>query len=222
LDYPRYEKKEPIFEFPGGATVPKEIKPLIEQIPWPKTGSITHKFQTRDEGRFISLTEDFIALSESKYKTWDYFHGEMERIEQAVKDIYGPSLYSRIGLRYRNIIRPESLGLETVKWSELLEPHIIGELVDLNVRDAITDIKTRCVIKISEIPGARVILNHGLIKESQDSPVSYLIDADFAVDNMEVANGLFNVLGTFNKLAGRLFRWAITETLHDAMGPEHP
>ena len=201
--------------------IPKEIKALVEQVPWPKpAGSTTHKFLTRDKKRFISLTEDFIALTETDYKKWEDFRVEMARAEKAVQEIYAPTFYSRVGLRYRDIIRPQSLGFESVNWSDLLKPHIIGELADLNIGDTITDIRTRCVINIPEIKDARVILNHGLLKEGKEAPLSYLIDADFAVDNVEVTNESFNILDTFNRLAGRLFRWAITDTLHIAMGPE--
>lgn len=216
-DYPLYELQEPTFGFPS---VPKELSALVEQM-LPKTpGPRTHKFLTKDSGRFISLSQDFLAVSEANYTKWDLFRKEVSNAEKALREVYKPAFYSRLGLRYRDLISPESLGLSNVKWCDLLTQYIVAELGDPQVADAINQIRTRCVIELSEIPGGRVILTHGLLKETEAAPQCYLIDADFAIENVEVLDETFNILDKFNRLAGRLFRWAITEKLHNAMGPE--
>jgi uncharacterized protein (TIGR04255 family) len=71
----------------------------------------------------------------------------------------------------------------------------------------------------------QVNLNHVLvtIKESQDSneETAYLIDADFFSDQkIEGNENAWTVLDQFNRSAGRLFRWSITETLHEALQPQ--
>lgn len=215
--YPLYQLQEPAFDLPS---VPKELAAFVEQVMPKLPGPRTHKFLTKDSGRFISLSQDFLAVSEANYTKWELFRQEVRSAEKALREVYKPSFYSRIGLRYRDLISPESLGLSDVKWSELLAQHIVAELGDPKVADAISQIRTRCVIELSEIPGGRVILIHGLLKETETAPQCYLIDADFAIENVEVFDETFNILDKFNGLAGRLFRWAISEKLHNAMGPK--
>lgn len=216
-DYPLYQLQEPAFDLPS---VPKELAAFVEQVMPKLPRPRTHKFLTKDSGRFISLSQDFLAVSEANYTKWELFRQEVRSAEKALREVYKPSFYSRIGLRYRDLISPESLGLSDVKWSELLTQHIVAELGDPKVADAISQIRTRCVIELSEIPGGRVILTHGLFKQTETAPQCYLIDADFAIENVEVLDETFNILDKFNGLAGRLFRWAISEKLHNAMGPK--
>lgn len=213
--YPLYQLQESPFDLPS---VPKELAAFVEQM-MPKPPR-THKFLTKDSGRFISLSQDFLAVSEANYTKWDLFRQEVSNAEKALREVYKPAFYSRLGLRYRDLISPESLGLSNVKWSDLLTQYIVAELGDPKVADAISQIRTRCVIELSEIPGGRVILTHGLFKQTETAPQCYLIDADFAIENVEVLDETFNILDKFNRLAGRLFRWAISEKLHNAMGPK--
>ena len=141
---------------------------------------------------------------------------EIEKADQALQTVFNPASYSRIGLRYINVIKPvqSELGGD-MKWSELLTKYVIGELGDTEISDDIVDIKSRVVIRIPDVPNASVTLTHGLDKQDN----SYRIDADFSVKDMEENYGTIRILDSFNRLAGRLFRWAITDTLHEAMGP---
>lgn len=220
-EYPLYESKEPSFEF---VNVPKEMAAIFDQFPFIKMGGVvTHKFSTKDKNRFISLSQDFLAFSDVDYRQWETFKKEVEKAEAALQNIFKPAFYSRIGLRYKDLINPADLGLgENIKgkkWGDLLQSHILGELGDMYVGDSISDTKTRSIIQIPEIEGANVILIHGLVKQS-GKPESYLIDADFALEKSEGINGAIEILDKFNRLAGRLFRWTITDTLHKAMGPQ--
>jgi len=216
-DYPLYELQEPSLELP---TIPKELTAFFEQMLPKLPGPRTHKFLTEDSKRFISLSQDFLAVSEAEYTKWNLFRQEVVNAEKALREIFKPAFYSRLGLRYRDLISPEPVTMDKAKWNDFLETYILGELGDTRIGDEISQIRTRCVIELSEIPGGRVILTHGLIKETEASPERYLIDADFSIDKVEDLNETFNIFDKFNRLAGKLFRWAITDKLHSAMGPE--
>ncbi len=215
-DYPGYSEQEPSFGLPP--QLPKEFTAIIEQMKIP-LGLISHRFSTKDLQRFISLRDEFMALAETKYERWESFREEVVKAESALKEVYDPAFYSRIGLRYRDIISRRRLGLTNVGWQDLLEPHIIAELGDKEVSGAISRIQTQAVIKISEIPNGQITLNHGLIKPSGSDEECYVIDADFSVEKKEGLDEPFKTLDRFHWLAGRLFRWAITERLHNAMEP---
>lgn len=215
--YPLYKLEEPVFDAPG---MPKEMVSLMEQMLPKVPGTRTHRFLTRDSKRFVSLSHEFLAVSESDYKQWEKFLPEVKRAEQALRDVYKPAFYSRLGLRYKDVISPSALGLTGRHWRELISAHAAAELGDQDIAQEIRHIRTQCVKVVPEIPGGRVTLNHGLIKENGSGGDKYLIDADFARDNVEGTDEAFNILDKFHIMAGHLFRWAITDTLHNAMGPK--
>jgi uncharacterized protein (TIGR04255 family) len=215
-DYPGYSEQEPSFVLPP--QMPKEFAAIIEQMKTPP-GLASYRFSTKDLQRFISLSDGFMSLAETKYERWESFKREIAKAENALKRVYEPALYSRVGLRYRDIISRRSLGLTEVGWQGLLKPYIIAELGDKDISDAILRIQTRVIIKIPDIPNGQVVINHGLITPNGSDEECYLIDADFSVDRKEGIDEPFEILDEFNRMAGRLFRWAITERLHKAMEP---
>lgn len=215
--YPLYSVQEPNIEYPK---LPKEFSAILE-LGMPKPpGSTTHRFSTKDSKRFISLAQNFLALMESNYERWESFRGELVEAEKALTELYRPAFYSRIGLRYKDVISRQELGMSGAKWKDLLQPHIVGELGESGVCDAIITTQTRSVIRIPELPGGQVNLIHGLVRPSETREECYLIDADFSIEQTEGLNEPFEILDKFNRLGRRLFRWAITDTLHGAMGPK--
>jgi uncharacterized protein (TIGR04255 family) len=180
---------------------------------------ITHRFSTANSRRFISLRDEFVALAETNYEKWELFIDEVRRMESALQEIYKPAFYSRIGLRYRDIISRSELKLTRVGWQDLLKPYFLAELGDKDVAGTISRIQTRTTFKIPRIPDAQITLRHGLITKKENNEQCYLIDADFSAERKEGVNEPFEILDRFNVLAGRLFRWAIQKRLHDAMEP---
>ena len=217
-DYPIYSEQEPSIGVPS--QLPKELATILEHINIPMSpGLLTRRFSTKDSQRFISLSDEFMALAETKYEKWESFKDEIAKAESALKKVYEPAFYSRVGLRYRNIISRRRLGLTDVRWQDLLKPHIIAELGDIEVSKSIVRIQTRAIIKIPEIPDGQITLIHGLIRPQGRDEECYVIDADFSAERKEGLGEPFETLEKFNRLAGRLFRWTITEKLHSAMEP---
>src|SRR3990167_10038922 len=160
-DYPVYSEQEPSIGVPP--QIPKELAVIFEQVKIPiPSGLVSHRFSTTDSQRFISLRDEFIALAETKYERWELFRQELIKAESALKEVYKPAFYSRIGLRFKDIISRRNLKLTDVGWQDLLNSHIIGELGEKEVSDAILRIQTRAVIKIPEIPNGQIVLTHGL------------------------------------------------------------
>ena len=106
-DYPIYTAQEPSVEAPQ---LQKELAAIIEQIniPIPPV-LVTHRFSTKDAHRFISLRDEFIALAETNYERWESFREEIVKAESALRGVYEPAFYSRVGLRYRDIISRRNL-----------------------------------------------------------------------------------------------------------------
>lgn len=213
-NYPIYDLEEPAFP-----NVPKEMRMLVEQMLPKPLGPRTHKFSTKDGNRFMSLSPDFLALTEFQYTEWSEFRKQLEVAEKALREVYKPSFYSRVGLRYRDLIKPSELGFKDFKWSDLINQPIIGQLGDPNVQGLIRQTRTQTIFNLDyKVKGGYVTFTHGLFQENEKPVAGYVIDTDFAVTNVEDLDGIFGILDKFNKLAGDLFRSAITESLQKALG----
>ena len=176
-------------------------------------GGSKFQFLSRDKNWTVSLFRDFLALSCSSYKRWEDFQDHFEGPFAALNEEYSPAFFNRIGLRYRNVIRRQKLGLESVPWSELLKPPICGELATPYIRDNIEEAARELLIQLGD--GRKVRLVHWLIQKED----AYVIDADFFIESEVEAGNVTSQLNTFNRESGRLIRWAITDKLHAAMGP---
>ncbi len=213
--YPLYERDEPGIGLPK--EFPREVAALLRGsgIDAPPT----HKFLTEDSSRMISLSRDFVAVSDKQYLRWEKFREEVGRAVQAIEKVYNPSFYSRIGLRYRDVIDKSDLELADEKWDSLVKESLIGVLGTQEVGDFVQKIWTEASIKIDEVPGGAVTLRHGLRDDPDGGNLKYVIDADFFTTAKEAMEDVFGVLDRFNKMAGYLFRWAIKEKLHRALIP---
>lgn len=199
--------------------IPQSIMNLIplqmkESLP---TSSKIYEFISADENWIITLTRESIALTTNRYTRWMDFKSHFEPSFQSLVDIYSPAFFSRIGLRYQNIIQRSDLELTDAPWSQLLQPYIAGPLSNETVADSITSsVQTFEVSLENNVGMARV--QHGLV-DSDKQEQCYLIDSDLFTDDRTEADHAIGILDGFNKQGTRLFRWCITTRLHESMGP---
>jgi len=213
-EYPLYTRVD------RRAAFPKEISDLLAHlaVSVPPEG-VTHKFLTEDSTRFISLADDFLAITEEKYHRWEAFREEIKLSKGAVEEIYTPAFYSRIGLRYRDVIDRAALGLAAEPWDSLVNPSLIGVLGAAEVRDQVQGINAEALVRLDQIPGGFVRIRHGLTKPAQDGHEAYQVDVDCFTEERGASEDVSGVLNAFNRVAGNLFRWAITPRLRDALNP---
>lgn len=212
-DYPWYERKSP--------GLPKELSDLLAGLPLPLPPvpqQPEHHFFTEDRNRSISLTQEFIALSEKGYGRWEDFRGNMEFAEQVFRATYSPAFYTRIGLRYINRLVRDAYGLDDAPWLELLNPSFIGLPGNAELAKYVQEFRTVAELKIPDVAGGIVKVQHGLA-EDQSGGQTYLIDADFQTNARSSPEDAFATLDRFNRWGGHLFRWAISRKLRDSLVP---
>jgi uncharacterized protein (TIGR04255 family) len=212
-EYPLYRKQ-------GIVGPPPELAQMIEQFPMiPTPDTTTHWFESSDGIRVISLGTDFVAVTARQYPGWQVFRAEIERAVDALSEAYSPAFFERVGLRYRDVINREELGLAGRPWSELLQPGMISLLgADLGIDSAKDRIITDALLNLDVPPGAAVRLRHGF---GGDGEHTYEIDADFFVEGSVIERGqALELLNTLNREEGHLFRWAIGDDLRTALGVE--
>lgn len=198
--------------------LPPEILQFFKANRSPQLMRKAWKFMSEDRNWTISLTREFASLSTQKYTRWEGFKTNLELMRQALQEEYRPNFMTRTGLRYRDLITRSSFGLTDVPWSELLQKHIAAEYSAARFADAIKDTTHQI---LAEFPEERLKLGlrHGTDQLANAGEQVYFIDADFYSDEKTEVDNVLSRLDIFNHMAGRLFRWCITDRLHAAMEP---
>lgn len=184
---------------------------------------INHQFATADGTWRVNLTSRFISLTCSKYTRWEDFAAHLDKPLAAFIQIYKPAPFERIGLRYLNFISRYQLGLEGIPFSQLIQPCYLGPLaeedvpeqgVSRNTIDCEMAIRGGCRVKIHAGPGK---VKRGT---KEDPEIKFIFDQDLYMNGPLQLNLVAGALQTLHSQADSIFRGAITEKLHEAMGPE--
>jgi uncharacterized protein (TIGR04255 family) len=189
----------------------------------PPTSAVQYQFLTEDRQATLQLASDSLTLSTAQYTRWESFSRQFREPLHALLEIYKPTFFVRVGLRYQNAIARSRYGFEDRRWSELLRPEILGELA-LPQFEASLDGVAQRQLKL-RLPGsaATVVIHHGLgyvvSNNTQQSEQSYVLDFDLAKEDKTETADAESTLDTFHHLAGNAFRWAISDTLRSAMEP---
>jgi uncharacterized protein (TIGR04255 family) len=211
----------PLFETTR-AQVSSEISTIVQQLGLPLQSGIAYSFKSENKKWNISIAQDFIAITTSSYERYEQFKQRLEEALKIFESIYKPSFYTRVGLRYQDLIIRSKLGIEDKSWSELIAQPIASELYVPELASSIQTVFKNLILKTEN---GEINLKHGLVTvknlQENSEEIAYLFDADFYTEQKIEGNGdVWNVLNQFNQSAGRLFRWSITDILHHAMQPQ--
>jgi uncharacterized protein (TIGR04255 family) len=176
-------------------------------------------FRTEDGASTLNLGPEQIALTTTKYTRWERFLDDLTPALQALLELYRPSFFQRVGLRYINTIVRSALEIPDERWSALLQSHILGELTIPAVEAQVTELKRNIRVDLPNELGCAMFLQHGFAKKADNSEIVYRLDFDFSRSaKTEVADAR-DTLNRFNSMVGRAFRWCITESLHEHLRP---
>lgn len=223
-EFPIYEKN---LEYSVESNLPIEVIAQLPQdtanaIPYKTVTRINYKFTSADKNWVINLANDFLALSVKRYDRWDNFREHFLTPLTALWKIYKPTFFSRIGLRYVNAIDRSVLGLSASSWKELIEPFILGMLSSTDIEnDSLKNSMSIDEVRLTSEISARVL--HGLGRINNSKEIIYLIDNDiFSEKQIKDSKDAVETLNALNSYGRKLFRWCITDKLHDAMEPSNP
>lgn len=217
-DYPLFEENS---SAGPGELLPAEVRKLIGQSNPGSLGSNkTFKFHSESGTWTVSLNRDFLAISTSEYTTWEIFSNHLEAPLRTLVDVYQPAFFSRIGLRYRDVIKRSRLGLDQCQWSELIAPAFAGELSDKFLGASVRALSRQTVVELDDGLGLLTI-RHGLGEDEASREECFIWDTDFYRQSRTEIKDADETLNSFNELAGSIFRHSITPKLRDAMGPQN-
>jgi uncharacterized protein (TIGR04255 family) len=210
--YPVLTEKKP--EFP---TFPQEMMTLIGADF--RIGKPAYEFATEDAKWKVTLAADYISLATSGYERWEIFRDHLIGPFESLLQLYAPSFFTRVGLRYRDVIMRSRLGLKDAPWSELLQPAVAGALSVDRISSSVIQAAKNVTFNL---PGdcGQLRVRHGLGATPGSEEPCYVIDADFFTVQKKEPSHALDTLDTFHIEARLFFQWCITRKLHDALDPE--
>lgn len=218
VEFPEFkEKLETALPMPKGIHLEIPMEVLRQVVP---SSTKNYEFESGDGVWRINLTRTFLALTCTKYERRSLFQEKLARPLKSLIEIYKPAYFSRVGLRYIDIIRRSVLGLDKVAWKELLQPHILGLLgTPDDVSQNIQNLEAKYEIRLEDGSSmARIVI--GLVDWPERNEECFMIDTDFFNTGKIATPDVMGKLDYFHTRGSRLIQWLITERLHKAMDPE--
>jgi uncharacterized protein (TIGR04255 family) len=219
-DYPLYAEA-PLANAQIPPNLPPEMVKFVQGLGAFGQVGRRHEFATDDRKWQITLTREALALKTTEYRRWEEFRERFLTVNDAFERLFRPASYVRVGLQYVDVIRRSALRLEGVSWAELLKPHIAGELSVPEIAEQIDSASRQVHIRIDDSE-TYVTIKSGIAFAEPAKEKCFLIDSDFHTHGRTEKPHVPSTLDTFNRMAGRLFRWCIHQRLHDALEPQPP
>ena len=215
-DFPNFKENiEPM-----GKPIPEEIMNFAPHMfsSILKTNK-NYEFSSKNHEWQVNLTRVFVALTTTKYERWEIFRKKLELVVDSIQEIYSPSFFTRIGLRYIDVIERSQLGLKNERWDDLINPLLLGGLNSEDIKNDIINYESKYNIRLSDNESNVTIQIRVLENPTEEQ--SFVIDSDFCISK-EIDSKreiLFDKLDYFHKQASYLIQWCIKEKLHKAMEP---
>lgn len=181
---------------------------------------LQYDFITEDRQYTITLSSESITVATQNYQRWENFISHLKTALAALNKSYSLPLFTRVGLRYIDIISRANLGLEGEMWSELIKASALGLLSekDIPIKDVI-ELSAATVLRLEQGGKATIRTALGKSEKTGDETI-FVVDSDFFEEHpVKGIDDAIKICTRFNKSAGRAFRWIIHDRLHDALGP---
>lgn len=210
-EFPLFSEVNPI------SLAPPELANLFQSANiLPTAKSFT--FSSADGNWSLALTRGSLSLTCRKYSRWEEFRRKLHGPFEALLKLYEPQFLLRLGLRYRDVISRERLGLSEVPWHDLLLPGVVG-VIHTPLEPLLDTCWSQFVFRLQK-EETQVLLQHGLQPVPPASEKCYIFDADFSTQSRTEPQNAFDAFQYFNKRSWYFFRACIADRLHEAMQPD--
>ena len=207
------------------AGMPLRLPTDLLQLFSGQIGAKVHRFSTAAGNITVTLTPESLAIAANQYSRWEEFLRLFCGPLGALIQLYVPPFFTRIGLRYINVIDREQIGLPPdTAWSRLIRKEVLGELALPSVERSLSSASNQTRLMLDQNRG-EVLFQHGLsVKLQQNSPPVkvYTLDFDFSRQGQVGINDAESSLAYYHTLAGRAFRWCLSPELYKQLEPAPP
>jgi uncharacterized protein (TIGR04255 family) len=214
------EVSELKFDIPAPVveSVPPEVLKQFINIPPVKR----YDFSSDDGKWKVSLTRSFLALTTTAYLKWEAFREKLQRPLEALTRIYNPHQFTRIGLRYIDVIDKAKFGLDHLPWNRLLKTQISSLLTDSEIAVSIEKMESAYELLFDKErnPDYKARIRASLVRNAKTLELCFKIDSDYFTQKKRKVQDAVPVLNDFKEESWNFFRWCISDELHQSMEPE--
>jgi uncharacterized protein (TIGR04255 family) len=159
-----------------------------------------HRF-TSPKGRWTAvLRSSSVSLETSQYSSFEDFEQNLRVIVNAASQMIDSEFYTRIGLRYINLLPTGDEGVDGWVNPVLVAPLVTGVLGDSSEFAGQVRGNTAC---------GGYYFQHGFgVDQAVNSSKGYVLDFDFYCDDVPVAKA-WETIGVLHSEEHSLFRWAL-------------
>lgn len=184
-----------------------------------KNQTTSYSFSSVDHKWVVTLSSQAIRLSTESYLSWEEFETRLVQVLIAFQENYSVDYFTRIGLRYRDLIDRKILACEEVAWPELVNSQVFSTYNSYGFAEQdYLDFQQNVSIKLDI---GTLAARHGFVRHVEKKHTAFLIDAEFHLDEITKAgiDHVADILRDFNVQAGGFFRASISDRLHQLLEP---
>lgn len=182
------------------------------ELPDTKKNYIFRKNQNGNE--YIILNRDSISLTTDKYDNWENFKENFKLALDSFESIYNTNLYTRIGLRYTDIISRKKLNNPKCKWNDLINEKYLGFLSG-KFENKIFYNKNQYIIRLDN---KNNIANISTSIEKRDYDNNcFCLDTDLSFIGEVKNNEIEKRINCLHSYSRPIFRDIITKKLHEIL-----
>ena len=176
--------------------------------------------ETPQPQRTLTLAQDSLALTTTVYTRRSELLAQLQPALDALQIVYKPAFFTRVGLRYQNLIVRSSLGLTNRSWGELLKPIFVGLA-------AANELAGQVSVDYSQIQFqgkvGSVVVQHGtaITAVAGKREECYLIDVDVSTNERVNIQDATSKLRELNIDAIEFYRWCLSDTLKAVLDPRN-
>lgn len=216
-DFPEFKSEPEITMGVQFDLAKQQVLPIAPSSPPCKV----YKFSSIDGKWVVGLTNSNIYLLTHDYKNWDEFKLKFTNIMKPLLSLYKPTLYTRIGLKYTNVITNtiEDSVFHGHNFSELIKPEFLGVLAcpENYDKDKINVSFYKTVLPLSNREGCSVIIQSGLATSPDSPDKKFMFDCDYSCNSQVKTNEYLNTLDFLHNCSTGLFQMITTEKMRDIM-----
>lgn len=182
-----------------------------------------YTFENEDKDTKIILSHEYISIVTQNYINWEQFKPNIIHALNSLCEIYEIPFYTRVGLRYKNVVRPSVFGMtkEEMNWEDYIKPALSGCFGDKDITGEVIEEYTANLTIDLQDDLSKLNVTYGLVDKFDKTEIGFLLDNDFFTTSEIKGNeNAISQMDEYNRRSHDFFRWAIEPRLHEAMVPK--
>jgi uncharacterized protein (TIGR04255 family) len=171
-----------------------------------------------DDAWSLALLPGNMGLQSNSYKGWDDFAQRLTAALDALREVVGPAVEQRVGLRFVDLVAGAKFGVDSpVGWEPYINREFLGALLVPDLGRSIRICVQQALIDLGD--DALCNLRTGPAGANEDGSIDFMIDCDLFREggrSFDTA-AILSTVSTFREQANRLLQSVVTPSLLDKL-----